>query len=56
MSAWGDLPPVDADAELEEFEEPEPEEYDPGPECDDEGGMSEYRYWIMPGDYGWETP
>jgi hypothetical protein len=24
--------------------EPEPEEYDPGPEVDDEGGMSEYRY------------
>lgn len=31
-------------------EEPEPEEYDPGPECDDEGGMSEYRY-ILPEDY-----
>ena len=29
---------------------PEPEEYDPGPEADDEGGMSEYRYpW--PEDY-----
>jgi hypothetical protein len=28
-------------------EEPEPvEEYDPGPECDDEGGMSEYRYML----------
>jgi hypothetical protein len=25
-------------------DEPEPAEYDPGPECDDEGGMSEYRY------------
>ena len=24
-------------------EEPEPEEYDPGPEADDEGGMSQYR-------------
>jgi hypothetical protein len=24
--------------------DPEPEEYDPGPEVDDEGGMSEYRY------------
>lgn len=24
--------------------EPEPEDYDPGPEADDEGGMSEYRY------------
>jgi hypothetical protein len=31
-------------------EEPEPEPYDPGPEVDDEGGMSEYRYpW--PEDY-----
>ena len=25
-------------------EEPEPAEYDPGPEADDEGGMSEYRH------------
>ena len=25
--------------------EPEPEEYDPGPEVDDEGGMSEYRHY-----------
>jgi hypothetical protein len=30
--------------------EPEPEEYDPGPEADDEGGMSEYRY-LLPEDY-----
>jgi hypothetical protein len=31
-------------------EEPESEPYDPGPEVDDEGGMSEYRYpW--PEDY-----
>jgi hypothetical protein len=30
--------------------DPEPEEYDPGPEIDDEGGMSEYRY-VMPEDY-----
>jgi transcriptional regulator with XRE-family HTH domain len=29
-------------------EEPEPEDYDPGPECDDEGGMSEYRYLTAP--------
>lgn len=29
---------------------PDPEEYDPGPECDDEGGMSEYRY-VLPEDY-----
>jgi hypothetical protein len=28
--------------------EPEPEEYDPGPEADDEGGMSEYRYAVLP--------
>lgn len=25
------------------YDGPEPEEYDPGPEVDDEGGMSEYR-------------
>jgi hypothetical protein len=31
-------------------EEPEPGPYDPGPEIDDEGGMSEYRY-PMPEDY-----
>jgi hypothetical protein len=31
--------------------EPEPEESDPGPEVDDEGGMSEYRY-TLPEDYG----
>lgn len=29
-------------------DEPEPEPYDPGPECDDEGGMSEYRHAITP--------
>jgi hypothetical protein len=28
----------------------EPEEHDPGPEVDDEGGMSEY-YYILPEDY-----
>jgi hypothetical protein len=33
-----------------EPEEPEPEDYDPGPEADDEGGMSEYRY-VQPEDY-----
>jgi hypothetical protein len=27
-------------------DEPEPDEYDPGPEVDDEGGMSEYRGWL----------
>ncbi len=30
-------------------DEPEPEEYDPGPEVDDEGGMSEYRHYA-----GWQ--
>lgn len=29
----------------EPIEEPEPEQYDPGPEVDDEGGMSEYRHY-----------
>ena len=37
--------------EPEEYEEePESEDYDPGPECDDEGGMSEHRHMIEPGD------
>ena len=31
-------------------QDPEPEEYDPGPGVDDEGGMSEYRY-VMPEDH-----
>jgi hypothetical protein len=31
-------------------EEPSAVGYDPGPEIDDEGGMSEYRY-VLPGDY-----
>ncbi len=31
-------------------EDPEPEDYDPGPECDDEGGMSEFRYAALPGE------
>ncbi len=26
------------------YDEPEPEDYDPGPELDDEGGMSEHRH------------
>ena len=30
--------------------DPGPEEYDPGPEIDDEGGMSEYRY-VLSEDY-----
>ena len=34
----------------DQADEPEPEEYAPGPEVDDEGGMSEYRY-ILPEDY-----
>ena len=36
-------------------EEPEAEDYDPGPECDDEGGMSEHRYMIEPED-PWASP
>jgi len=44
--------------------EPEPEEYDPGPEVDDEGGMSEYRHawpgedWSLcsPGSFSWLSP
>lgn len=30
--------------EVEADHEPEVREYDPGPEIDDEGGMSEYRH------------
>ncbi len=30
----------------DEEHEPEPVECDPGPEVDDEGGMSEYRGWL----------
>jgi hypothetical protein len=36
--------------EDEPEEEPEPDPWDPGPEIDDEGGMSEYRY-ALPDDY-----
>ena len=32
--------------ELESAPEPEPAEYDPGPEADDEDGMSEHRHGI----------
>jgi hypothetical protein len=39
---------IDGSADAEQ-DEPEPEEYDPGPEIDDEGGMSEYRH-ALPGD------
>ena len=38
------------DPDEDQAEGPEPEPYDPGPEIDDEGGMSEYRY-PMPEDY-----
>jgi hypothetical protein len=31
-------------------EDPEPADYDPGPEVDDEGGMSEHRHWVAPGE------
>ena len=34
----------------DQADEPELPEHDPGPEADDEGGMSEYRY-ILPEDY-----
>lgn len=37
---WDDSEMVDDFTE----EEPEPADYDPGPEVDDEGGMSEYRH------------
>src|SRR5690349_6214214 len=30
-------------------DEPAPDDYDPGPECDDEGGMTEYCY-LLPDD------
>ena len=38
------------EADESRAEEPEPEPYDPGPEVDDEGGVSEYRY-TLPEDY-----
>jgi hypothetical protein len=34
----------DAELGAHQAHEPEPGDYDPGPEVDDEGGMSEYRY------------
>ncbi len=37
-------------AVAEPDEEPEPEDCDPGPEVDDEGGMSEYRYAALTGE------
>jgi hypothetical protein len=44
IRALEDRQPGYSDPELEP--EPEPEEYDPGPEIDDEGGMSEYRFLL----------
>ena len=34
------------DPDEDQADEPEPAPYDPGPEVDDEGGMSEYRGWL----------
>lgn len=43
FSHGGECPP-EFDPDDDEGEEmPEPEDYDPGPEVDDEGGMSEYH-------------
>jgi hypothetical protein len=51
LRALEDRQPDYADATDDEPEEEPPvAEYDPGPECDDEGGMSEYRY-VLPEDY-----
>jgi hypothetical protein len=47
-AALGLLEVIDGIADAEQ-DEPEPEEYDPGPEIDDEGGMSEHRH-ALPGD------
>ena len=41
---------ADPEGDDEPGEEPPVAEYDPGPECDDQGGMSEYRY-VMPEHY-----
>jgi hypothetical protein len=38
------------DPDEDQADEPEPAPYDPGPEVDDKGGMSEYRY-TLPEDY-----
>ena len=60
-SPWGHPEPSPADDFVQDRRadldpnaveaEPEPREYDPGPEVDDEGGMSEHRYYVMPEDY-----
>ena len=42
-TAGGDYGMTSMEADLDE-PGPEPEEYDPGPEVDDEGGTSEYRH------------
>jgi hypothetical protein len=55
-SGYDDSPPIGADRHgpgclcpyCPDESEPEPEDYDPGPEVDDEGGMSEYRYVTLP--------
>jgi hypothetical protein len=39
-----------AESGYDRYDEPEPDDYGPGPEADDEGGMSEYRY-TLPEDY-----
>jgi len=41
-------PDTHAQENAEEEEEPPVEDYDPGPGCDDEGGISEYRYAVTP--------
>lgn len=58
--ALADTPPAQTPEQLAEatadhpfrYEDPpEPTEHDPGPECDDEGGMSEVRAMIAEGGY-----
>jgi hypothetical protein len=58
-SGYADDPPVGADRHgpgclcpycPDEEDEPEPGDYDPGPEVDDEGGASEYRFLVIPGE------
>lgn len=52
-SGYDQCPPVGADRHgpgcgCPYCPEPEPDDYDPGPEVDDEGGMSEHRYAVLP--------
>ena len=49
--AFGEAPVQPLRPDEDQADEPEPEPYDPGPEVDDEGGMSEHRYCVMPEDY-----